>query len=160
MAKNTDRFLINIGLVLSGIASMFSGLLIQIKYHMGNHGNISTTDYVLGFKYQDWSSIHKISIVILSLLMIYHVCKHWKWYKAVVSKRLFSRNLQVLILTILFIAVAITGLTPWFIDMLNGDQMQRKIFIELHDKLTLFLVIFLTLHILTRLKWFYNYLSK
>lgn len=154
MRNKINRFIINLGLIVFGITTTFSGMLIQVKYHIGNHGNISINDFVFGINYNGWSVIHKISIVILSLLMFYHICKHWKWYKAVISKRLFSKNRQVLIFSVLFILVAITGLTPWFIDLLNGDEIQRKVFIEIHDKLAIFLSIFLVLHIIKRLKWY------
>ena len=160
MEKNINRFLINLGLLIFGIATVFSGLLVQVKYHMGNHGNIPINEFVMGMNYQGWSVIHKISIVALSLLMIWHVYSHWKWYKGVIKKQLIIKNQQVLILSLLFVAVAITGLTPWFIDLLNGDEMQRKIFIEIHDKLTLILAIYLILHIIKRLRWFFIAFEK
>jgi hypothetical protein len=92
--------------------------------------------------------------------MIYHVYSHWKWYKGVITKKLIAKNQQVLILSFLFVVVAITGLTPWFINLLNGDEMQRKIFIEIHDKITLILAIYLILHIIKRLKWFFTVFEK
>ena len=160
MEKNINRFLINLGLLIFGIATVFSGLLVQVKYHMGSHGNIPINEFFMGMNYQGWSVVHKISIVALSLLMIWHVYSHWKWYKGVIKKQLIIKNQQVLILSLLFVAVAITGLTPWFIDLLNGDEMQRKIFIEIHDKLTLILAIYLILHIIKRLRWFFIAFEK
>jgi len=160
MGKNVNRLIINLGLLIFGIATAFSGWLIQIKYHMGNHGNIDINQAVMGINYQRWSVIHKISIVALSVVMICHVYLHWKWYKGVITKRLFSKNQQVLILSFIFAIVAITGLTPWFIDLLNGNQMHRKIFIEIHDKLTLLFTIYLILHIIKRLRWYFTTLAK
>jgi hypothetical protein len=72
----------------------------------------------------------------------------------VIVKKLLTRNSQVIILSVLFILVAITGFTPWFIHLLKGDEMVRKTFIEIHDKLALLLSVFLLLHIAKRLKWF------
>lgn len=160
MGKYISRFIINLGLIVFGIATAFSGMLIQIKYHMGNHGNIVLNESVLGINYQSWSAIHKVSIVVLSLLMIYHVYHHWKWYKGVISKKLITKNQQVLTLTLLFASVAITGLTPWFIDLLKGDEVLRKVFIEIHDKLAIILSIYLILHIIKRLKWFFTTFDK
>lgn len=160
MRKNVNRFMINLGLLIFGIAAAFSGWLIQIKYHMGNHGNIDINQDVMGINYEEWSLIHKISIVALSILIICHVYLHWKWYKGVITKRLFSKNQQVLILSFIFAIVAITGLTPWFIDLMKGNQMLRKIFIEIHDKLTILFTIYLILHIIRRLRWFSTTLSK
>lgn len=160
MEKYISRFIINLGLIVFGIATVFSGMLIQIKYHMGNQGNIAINDYALGINYQSWSAIHKVSIVILSLLMIYHVKYHWKWYKGVISKKLIAKNQQVLTLALLFVLVAITGLIPWFIDLLKGDEMLRKVFIEIHDKFAIILSIYLILHIIKRLKWFFTTFEK
>jgi len=127
---------------------------------MGNHGNIAINDYTFGINYKGWSDIHKISIVVLSALMIYHIFKHWKWYKAVVMKKLITKNRQVLILSLLFVLVAITGFTPWFIDLLKGDGMLRKVIIEIHDKIALILSVYLILHIIKRLKWFLTAFEK
>lgn len=160
MKNNINWFIINLGIFIFGITTAFSGMLIQVKYHMGNHGNIAINDYVFGINYHGWSVIHKISIVALSILMIYHVYQHWKWYKVVITKKLITKNQQVLILSLLFVLVAITGLTPWFIDLLKGDEILRKVFIEIHDKLAIILSIYLVLHIIKRLKWFFTTYEK
>ena len=160
MGKIINQLIINLGLIILGIATVFSGILIQVNYHMGNHGNIAINDFVFGINYQGWSVFHKTSVVALSLLMIYHVYQHWKWYKVVITKKIISKNQQVLILSLLFVVVAISGLTPWFIDLLNGNEMQRKVIIEIHDKLALILAIYLILHIFRRLRWFYTTFEK
>lgn len=135
-------------------------MLIQVKYHMGNYGNIAINDSVLGINYHGWATVHKISIVVLSVFVIYHIYEHWKWYKIVITKRLFAKNQQVLIFSLLFVLVAITGLTPWFIDLLKGDEIQRKTFIEIHDKFAIILTIYLILHIIKRMKWFFTTFDK
>jgi NAD-dependent dihydropyrimidine dehydrogenase PreA subunit len=145
---------INLNLIIVSAAMIFSGFLLQIGYHMGNHGAIPETILYFGLDYSGWSVFHKISIVIFSVLMIFHTVFHWKWYSIVLSKKLISKNISVLILTTLFVMVALTGYFSWFIHLTNGLEILRKIFIELHDKLTLFLFIFLLLHVAGRLKWF------
>ena len=80
-------FLINLGLLLFGSAMVFSGLLIQIGYHMGHHGEIDTNNLILGLNYFNWSDIHLISIILVSIGMVFHIVLHWKWYKAVVRKK-------------------------------------------------------------------------
>jgi hypothetical protein len=154
MEKYFNSFIINLGLLISGLTSVFSGLLIQVEYHMGNHGNIAINDYVFGISYYGWSNIHKISIIILSLLMIFHISLNRKWYKVVIKKRLIAKNIQAMTLSVVFIFVAITGFIPWFIDLMNGEVMLRKAFIEIHDKLAIILSIYLIIHIIKRLKWF------
>lgn len=160
MDKSVFRFIINIGLAIFGIATIFSGLLIQIKYHLGNNGNIAIYSIALGISYKSWSVFHKISIITLSLLAIYHVYLHWKWYKIVFAKKLFTKNQQVLIFSLLFVLVAITGLIPWFIDLLKGNEINRKLFIEIHDKLAIILSVYIILHITKRLKWYYYTFAK
>jgi len=160
MKKHLNSFIINLGLLISGLLTVFSGLLIQVEYHMGNHENIVINDQVFGISYYGWSDIHKISIVMLSLLIIYHISQHWKWYKVVIKKKHVAKNIQVLTLSVIFILVAITGLIPWFIHLINGDAMLQKAFIEIHDKIAIILFVFLILHVAKKLNWFMKTLKK
>ncbi len=154
------RLTINLGLFLLGLLTVFSGLLLQVEYHLGKNGNIAINDNVFGVSYYGWSNIHKLSIVILSLLMIFHIYLHWKWYSVVIKKRLVSKNKQVLTLSVIFILVAITGFIPWIINWLEGSKMIRIVFIEVHDKLAIILSIYLILHVIKRLKWFLTTYEK
>lgn len=170
-----NSFLVNNLLFIIGISVIISGLVLQFEYHMGGHtiqqhGNtfdtsgfvqnyeqmreINTNKIVWGFKYGNWSDIHKVLIVCFSLLMIYHTYQHWKWYKGIIIKKLYSRNKQVILLALLFVIVVITGLIPWFIDLTGGESTLRMSFIEIHDKITLILIIFLILHFIKRYNWF------
>jgi hypothetical protein len=160
MGKHSNSFINNFGLLISGLFTVFSGLLIQVEYHMGNHGTFEMNDHVMGISYYEWSDIHKISIIIFSLLMIFHVSLHWKWYKVVIRKRLVAKNRQVFTLSVILILVAVTGLIPWIIDLMEGDGMLRKDFIEIHDKLAIILSVYLILHVIKRLKWFFTTIEK
>lgn len=151
---------VNTGLLLSGLAMVFSGMLIQINYHMGNHGNIDIASIALGITYLGWSVIHKTSIVVFSALMLLHVIFHWNWYKTVVRKNLIAKNIQVITLTVVFVLVAFTGIIPWIIDLRDGEEFTRKALIEIHDKLALGLLVYLVLHLIKRLKWFWNTIEK
>ena len=64
------------------------------------------------------------------------------------------KNSQVITLSLLFLMVAVTGLLPWSIDLSGGTTILRLLFIEIHDKLALVLVIYLVLHVIKRYKWF------
>jgi hypothetical protein len=178
--KTLISFLINNLLLLCGIMVIVSGLTIQLAYHMGSsephHRNnhevqphsityeqdrgFDTVKTVWGFNYHQWSTIHKLFIVLFSLIMIYHFYIHWKWYKGVINKHLIKKNSQVITLTILFLFVAFTGLIPWFIDLSGSKSVWRFILIEIHDKLTLVLIIFLILHFIKRSKWFKDTYSR
>ena len=152
--NSASKFIINLSLLLIGSLMIFSGFLIQFEYHMGNQGEIDANHSVLRIYYSGWSAIHKISIVLLSVLMIFHINQHWKWYTTVIRKKLAAKNKQVITLTIVFLLVAISGYISWFIHLSGGSELIRKIFIEIHDKLTLVLTLYLILHLVKRFKWF------
>lgn len=156
--RTFNSFLINNLLLVSGLLMGFSGLVLQLGFHMGGPDEqvrqIDTSKIVCGLNYPAWSVIHKFVIVFFSLLMIYHTFIHWKWYKVVITKNLIGKNRQVFILSVLFLLVAVTGLVPWFIDLSGSTSNLRMLFIEIHDKLTLILIAFLILHIAKRAKWF------
>jgi len=154
------RFAINLGLLLFGSVMAFSGLLIQFSYHMGNHGGIDTNKMVLGMNYSGWSEIHKATIIIVSVFMIFHIIQHWKLYTTIIKKHLVKKNIQAITLSVIFIFVAITGYIPWLIRLAGGDDPTRKNFIEIHDKLALILFAYLILHISKRLKWFISSFYK
>jgi len=154
------KLIVNLGLFFSSIFAMFSGLLIQIEYHMGNHSDKLIDKNVLGLDYSDWSSFHKFSIVMLTIFVAIHLSLHWKWYKTVIAKRLLNKNKQVITLTIIFFVVAITGFVPWIIDLAEGNEIIRKAFIEFHDKIAIILSIYFILHIVKRLKWFLTSIEK
>jgi hypothetical protein len=154
-------FLINLGLLLFGLAMVFSGVLIQFVYHMGHHGEIDKSNLVLGLTYFNWSDFHLISIVLVSIGMIFHVILHWKWYRTVVpKKKLVVKNQPVIILTLLFILVAITGYISWFMKLSGGPDLSRKFYIEIHDKITWVLLGYLIFHVTKRIKWYFTAFEK
>jgi len=165
------NFVVNNLLLVSGLVMIFSGLVMQLAFHMGEHDarthedpgdfvryeqarHIDASKTVCGFSYAAWSTIHKSIVVFFSLLVIYHVCVHWKWYKGVVAKHLMGKNMHVIVLSVLFLLVAITGFVPWFVDLSGGKSLVRLLFIEIHDKLTFVLIVFLVLHLVKRARWF------
>jgi len=138
------------------IVVAFSGFLIQFSYHIGHHGVIDINKMVYNISYSDWTTIHKISIILMSVLVACHINQHWKWYRTVVAKSLIAKNKQVITLSVLFFIVALTGYLSWFIDLTGNDPIARKIFLEIHDKIAIAFFIFLLLHVVKRLKWFAN----
>jgi 2-oxoglutarate ferredoxin oxidoreductase subunit delta len=155
-----QAFIVNIGLFFFAIAMSFSGFVIQFKYHMGHNFGLESDNSVLGIGYYNWTSIHKASIIIISILMTYHFFMHWKWYKTIIIKKLSSRNKLQMILSIIFILVAITGFIPWIINLSGGSDISRKFCIEIHDKIAILLFVLLTVHMTNRLKWYVTTLDK
>jgi 2-oxoglutarate ferredoxin oxidoreductase subunit delta len=173
-SRTFTNFLINNLLIISGLIMIYSGLVLQVGFHMGgpdehqieqeriqSHSiqyeqlrEIDLNKIVSGFNYPSWSAIHKFVIVFFSLLIIYHTYIHWKWYKVVFSKRLFSKHRLVIILSAVFLLVALTGLAPWFIDLSGSTSIWRMLFIEIHDKITFIFIFFLVLHFAKKAKWY------
>jgi len=152
--KSKLSFSVNLGLLIFGLVMTFSGFVVQFKYHMGQHAGAEKSNSVLGLNYNGWTSIHKISIILISILVSFHFFLHWKWYKTVINKKLLSRNKLQILLLIVFILVAITGYIPWIISLISGPEIIRNFFIEMHDKLAILLFVFLTIHVTSRLKWY------
>lgn len=160
MKRLTQNLIVNTGLLVCGVSTIFSGFLIQINYHIGGHGLVGADNPSLGLSYGDWAGLHKTSIVLLTALMVYHIRMHWNWYKIVFNKKLFAKNRYLVVMSALFLLAAVTGFVPWMIDALNGDEMLRKLIIEIHDKLTVFLSGLLVWHVSKKVKWFFNTFQK
>lgn len=156
MTIRKNKWILNYILLLAGISASVSGIVMQIAYHFGNPDDITKANrIVLWLDYADWSVVHKIVIVIFVLSVVYHIYVHRKWYKAVLGKPyLCKKNRQVLLFSGLFILSTITGLIPWIIDVFGMSQFSRIIFIEIHDKISLILFVFILLHAIRRAKRF------
>jgi hypothetical protein len=151
MRKSAANLTVNLGLLLISLIMAFSGFLIQTEYHIKG---LDANERVFGLVYFIWSDIHIFSSVFVATLMIFHIVQHWKWYKIVFTKRLFAKNQQVILLSLIFLLVAITGFIPWIIDLHNGDQILRKTIIEVHDKIAIILFVYLVFHVVKRFKWY------
>jgi ferredoxin len=160
MEKIKLAFRVNIGLLVFSLAMSFSGFLVQFKYHMGHNSGLESYNSVLGIGYNNWTNIHKLSVIIVSILMTYHFFMHWKWYKTIIIKKLAAKNKLQIMLSIVFILVAITGFIPWIIDLSGGSEFVRKSFIEIHDKITILLFVLLAMHLTNRLKWYTTTLHR
>ncbi|MCX5811283.1 MAG: DUF4405 domain-containing protein [Proteobacteria bacterium] len=152
MKQNTR--ITNIGLIIVSLTTILTGFVIQLRYHMDR---LPPTAETWGLAYDSWSSLHKLSIVVFSLLTLFHVIAHWKWYKTVVIKKLFAKNKQTIILSVIFIITAVTGYIAWFAGLANGGassdtMLFRKAFIEIHDKIAILLTIYIVGHIIKRMK--------
>jgi len=104
---------------------------------------IDMNKMVYGISYSGWTMIHKISIILISFLVVRHIGQHWKWYRTVVAKSLISKNKQVIILSVIFFVVALTGYLSWFIDLAGNAPIVRKTFLEIHDKIAIVFLSFL-----------------
>ncbi len=153
MTLKSHQRTINLCLLVTSIALVSSGFILQFNYHMGNHGQIITTDTFWGMDYYFWSMFHKVNSLLCSIIVFLHLYVNYKWIKGVITKHLVDKHKQVFIFSSIFFVCAITGFTAWYFS-LEANELSRKLFIEIHDKITLFLFIFLILHIWKRRKRF------
>lgn len=150
----------NLGLLLAGMAMALTGFVMQFGFHLGHHGSIDEKNPFWGMYYSGWSNSHKVSVVIVSLLFISHIVLHGKWYETIIKKKLLARNKLVVTLTIIFLMAGITGYIPWLMKLLGGSDPTRKIFIEVHDKITLVLFASLVIHVVKSFRWFVAAFAK
>lgn len=140
------RHLLNLGLLIAGLASASSGLTLQLRYHIGRHGHGEGVN----FGYPFWAQLHKYSSVLLLGLVAWHLVVNWKWLRAVWRKSLLGKHRQVVTMNVLFLAAAVTGLGAWAIGWVSQGFRAEKLVVEIHDKLTLFLTVLLVLHVWSR----------
>lgn len=151
MRRGVLNLWVNIGLLISSLVVVFSGLLIQIYYHIGDQ---DFTSVIFGFKHFGWLQVHKVSSSLFAVFMLHHIITLQKWYKVVINKKLYSKHRQVITFSVISLLVTLTGFIPWFIDILSDEHKLSFILIEIHDKIGLVFVFYVLLHILNRLNWF------
>lgn len=159
LTRNVLSLVTNVGLLLAGTAMAWSGLLLQAVYHVGR-GRLDRHARAWELDYSAWSNVHVTAALCVSLLMIGHVSLHWKWYTTVIRRKLFAKNRLVVTLTLIFLAVTITGYTPWAIRLTGGSELARRAVIEVHDKIAILLCVYLGIHTFRNLPWFFRALRR
>ena len=147
-----NKKVLNYSLFVSGFTTCLSGVVMQIGYHIGV-ADRTTVFYkpIWGMIYPEWQLCHQVVATVFFILCAIHIYRHRKWYKGVIERRIFKRNREVLIFSALFAVSAILGFLPWIIN--NGEtQMLRHTLIEIHDKVSVVLIIFIVLHVMKRWK--------
>ncbi len=162
MGQNSDvsnsvktNFYLDLANIIPFIMLIYTGLLLQGEYHM--HGQ---PDWyrVWGLDRSGWLLLHKISAVISLTGITAHCLLHRKVITATV-KRIFKSNSRTKVLLsfyllLVYIPASLTALVAWAMFK-NGDSA-RFLLLEVHDKLTLLLIILAVVHFATRLRWIVN----
>jgi ferredoxin len=130
--------MVYVTLLLSTMALIFTGLSIQIGYHMGNHGHIEVNDTFIGMGYHTWSLMHKTISAIFAVMVTVHIYLQRKFLK---------HNRKTAIILILTIT-ALTGFLAWCCSFSESTMFVRKALIEIHDKITLILFLVMIVHLL------------
>lgn len=136
-----------------------SGLIIQIEYHIHE---LPDAYVVSGLNRSGWLLIHKISSVISFAGIVLHCIMHRKYIVTVTKKILNRKNKPKILLSyyllIIYIPASLICLFTWI--FLNHEDTLRHTLIEVHDKLTILLIIFTAVHLIQRAGWMVRTIKK
>jgi len=109
-----------------------------IGLHIAGHG---TSHEV----WHNWAAVHTISSVLWFVSGVFHIKRHWHWYKAIVSKGIGKKSRITLALSIAFFIAVITGVV--LIACVDGTNSPVGLW---HYRLGLLLIFFSIIHIAKR----------
>ncbi|MGE5362861.1 MAG: DUF4405 domain-containing protein [Bacteroidota bacterium] len=160
-SKTSYNLPVDLILIVAGFITAFSGLLLQFRYHAGR---VPRNTGVLYLDYFQWAAIHKILSITFFFVLCAHLYLHAGWYKAILRQKSFLKN-QTVVLSIILLMTSLTGLIPWMqssFSIFVNSEMPRaeRHLVEIHDKVSLVLVIYLGLHVKNRFGWLRNKVTK
>lgn len=87
-------------LPLAFMASAATGIGLYIAGHGSSHE-----------VWHDWAVAHVLSSLLWLIAVIFHIKRHWRWYKAIASKGIGKKRRATIVLSVVFLIVAVTGIT-------------------------------------------------
>ena len=94
--------------------------------------------------WENWSLVHVISAVLWLGLGIYHIYRHWAWYKSL-FKSTKGKSLVSILLSFVFLILIVTGII--LLGIINGPNSHIGL---LHYIIGLVLIVLSLIHIITR----------
>lgn len=94
--------------------------------------------------WENWSLAHVISAVLWLGLGIYHIYRHWAWYKSLL-KSAKGKSIVTILLSLLFLILVVTGII--LLAVINGAN---SLVGKWHFWLGVALIVFSLIHIITR----------
>ncbi|MBN2403042.1 MAG: DUF4405 domain-containing protein [Spirochaetes bacterium] len=153
------NFYLNLLNFLPFVILTVSGMIIQIEYHIHE---LPDAYVVSGLNRSGWLLIHKISSVISFAGIVLHCIMHRKYIVTVTKKILNRKNKPKILLSyyllIIYIPASLICLFTWI--FLNHEDTLRHTLIEVHDKLTILLIIFTAMHLIQRAGWMVRTIKK
>lgn len=134
LIRTTDLILVPVF-----ILSLYTGVKLHLASH---HGVISA-------HIQQWTVAHVLVTLLFLILILLHVWSHWGWYRAL-KNGCKGKKKVVLLLSLLFLIVALTGIYLFFIH-----TSQNHVGL-LHYRFGIALGILAFLHILKRRKFLFQ----
>ena len=158
-SRTKFNFYVNLLNFLPFVILIFSGMVIQINYHMHS---LPDGYIVLGLNKYAWLLMHQISAVISLTGCIFHCILHWKYISAV-TKNFINRQSGIKVFSSYYLLITgvlttIPVILSWI--FLRYNDHLRFIFVEIHDKLALLFPVFLIIHIISRTGWMVRTFNK
>lgn len=132
MNRGKFNYWIDVAMVPVFVLSFCSGL----KLHAAGHGFVDATE--------QWTMVHIVVSLLFVALVCIHVRNHWGWFKRVKKEGVRGKKKMVMLLTLAFLSVAISGIILIFI----GKDCPS--FGMLHYKIEIVTVVLSIQHILKR----------
>ena len=143
----TPRSSLNFGLLVAGAASLVSGLLIQVSYHMGHRASAGRA--VWGWDYPTWALFHQISSTALLAFAAWHLYLNRKPLLAILKRNgAWRRQGPILLST--FAAAVTTALLAWAAAFVFDRHLAERALVEIHDKVVIPMSVLLVLHVWQR----------
>ncbi len=150
-----NNFYIDLLNIAPFLIVMTSGLVLQVNYHMHHLPN---GHLVLGLSRHGWLLLHKLSAILSLAGVTAHCMLHRKFIAAatgrIIARRSFTKVPLSYHLFILYALSSLTALASWI--MPGRGPGGRSHLVEIHDKLTLLLIILAAAHIISRAGWMWK----
>ena len=146
-----------------------------IGYGSGGNG----ADPIFGWPRYTWIDIHNWSSIILLLIIILHIFRHWSWIVETTIRlkknitgsiiKITEQYLATAILFILFLFECLSGFVLWIILprgrydyflMVSGNGrtfwgLQRNIWVDLHAWIAVVIISIIIIHLILNHKWIF-----
>lgn len=143
------NFSVNLCLLAAGFAVSVSGVIIQIRYHVGHHPD---TSIVMALDRMAWYALHVWASGIFLLAAGYHLWAHRKWYKHLFGRKPLPNRTPTTVLTLLTAITVITSFAALLLSPFDRDL--RFLLVEIHDKAAIPFLIIAFLHTKKRWRWY------
>lgn len=133
-------YLTDLILVPAFVLSLYTGIELHIAGQGTNHET-----------WHNWAIFHTIASLLFMMLGILHIKSHWGWYKGLKTTDCKGKRKAVLLLSVVFLLVVISGLSLLF--FIEGANSSVGL---LHYKTSCIAGILGILHILKRKHFLYK----
>jgi hypothetical protein len=139
-ALHQRRWKLNMVLLVAGAATVFSGFLVQIHFHMHR-----TRGAVWGLDHAEWNLLHQLASFTFLCAMAWHLAMNWKSFLVCWSPRRTWRRMGFY-LAVTFGLAVVTALWALSAFLLVGHGLLENTLVEIHDKVTIPLSVLLLVH--------------